>query len=69
MLDEAGLEEDIEAMKNDKEINEQKDDGVNEKEMRRVIKRLKIKKMAGIDGILMEAWKYKEAKIKIVGDY
>jgi len=57
LLDGTELESEMVDEEEDKAIGWQEREEIEKKEMRRAIKKLKIKKAAGIDGIPMEAWK------------
>jgi len=55
LLDRTKLEGEVEDEKEGKVIGWRKREEIEEKEMRRAIKKLKIKKAVGIDGIPMKA--------------
>lgn len=64
------LLEGVENLDNDREeyLNEERGESegeaeLEEEEIRRVVKNMKKKKAAGVDGILMEAWKYAGARV------
>jgi len=64
LLDGTELEDEMEDEEEDKAIGWQEREEIEEKEIKRCIKKLKIKKAAGIDGIPMEAWKYASEGLK-----